>query len=100
MYFISRGTVRIVNHRDRDISKSQTLSDGEFFGEISIVLPTKRRVASVFADSYCYLYSLSVEDFNRVLTEFPMQRKHFMKEAAKRLENMREEDKKEFGYKV
>jgi len=100
MYFISRGTVRIVNHRDRDISKSQTLSDGEFFGEISIVLPTKRRVASVFADSYCYLYSLSVEDFNRVLSEFPMQRKHFMKEAAKRLENMREEDKKEFGYKI
>jgi len=92
MYFISRGTVRIVNNRERDISKSQTLSDGEFFGEISIVLPTKRRVCSVFADSYCYLYSLSVEDFNEVLEEFPMQRKHFMAEAAKRLENMRDED--------
>lgn len=97
MYFISRGTVRIVNNRERDISKSQTLSDGEFFGEISIVLPTKRRVASVFADSYCYLYSLSVEDFNEVLEEFPMQRKHFMAEAAKRLENMRDEDSESIG---
>jgi len=97
MYFISRGTVRIVNIRERDLSKSQTLSDGEFFGEISIVLPTKRRVASVFADSYCYLYSLSVEDFNEVLEEFPMQRKHFMAEAAKRLENMREENQSDEG---
>merc|ERR1712098_905561 len=41
MYFISRGTVRIVNHRDRDISKSQTLSDGEFFGEISMFFRRK-----------------------------------------------------------
>lgn len=97
MYFISRGTVRIVNNRERDISKSHTLSDGEFFGEISIVLPTKRRVCSVFADSYCYLYSLSVEDFNEVLEEFPMQRKHFMAEAAKRLENMREDDSESIG---
>jgi CRP-like cAMP-binding protein len=97
MYFISRGTVRIVNNRERDLSKSQTLSDGEFFGEISIVLPTKRRVASVFADSYCYLYSLAVEDFNEVLEEFPMQRKHFMAEAAKRLENMRDEDSESIG---
>jgi len=28
----------------------------------------------------------------KVLEEFPMQRKHFMAEAAKRLENMRDED--------
>jgi len=97
MYFISRGTVRIVNQRDRDISKSKTLSDGEFFGEISIVLPTKRRVASVFADSYCYLYSLAVEDFNEVLEEFPMQRKHFMAEAAKRLDKMNDEDNESLG---
>lgn len=67
MYFISRGTVRIANSHDRDFSMASTLADGEFFGEISIVLPTKRRTCSVFADSYCYLYSLSVEDFDMVL---------------------------------
>jgi CRP-like cAMP-binding protein len=94
MYFISRGTVRIVNKSEREYENSKTLTDGEFFGEISIVLPTKRRICSVFADSYCYLYSLSVEDFNEVLQEFPMQRKHFMAEAAKRIENLSHDNDK------
>jgi hyperpolarization activated cyclic nucleotide-gated potassium channel 2 len=84
MYFISRGTVRIVNNK----AKSHLLSDGAFFGEISLILPNLRRVASVFADSYCYLYSLTVDDFNDVLEEFPLQRKHFIAEAGKRLDNM------------
>ena len=64
MYFISRGTVRIVNNK----SKTLLISDGAFFGEISLILPNLRRVASVFADSYCYLYSLTVDDFNNVST--------------------------------
>jgi len=84
MYFISRGTVRIVNNK----AKSHLLSDGAFFGEISLILPNLRRVASVYADSYCYLYSLTVDDFNNVLEEFPLQRKHFIAEAGKRLDNM------------
>ena len=49
-----------------------------------------RRVASVFADSYCYLYSLTVDDFNDVLEDFPVQRKAFIAEAGKRLDNMKE----------
>ena len=61
MFFISRGTVRIVNAK----TQTHTLTDGAFFGEISLILPNLRRVASVFADSYCYLYSLTNEDFNR-----------------------------------
>jgi len=86
MYFISRGTVRIVNSK----AKSHLLSDGAFFGEISLLLPQLRRVASVFADSYCYLYSLTVDDFNDVLEDFPVQRKAFIAEAGKRLDNMKE----------
>ena len=52
MFFISRGTVRVCS------SKAPTtfLTDGSFFGEISLILPNLRRVASVHADSYCYLY--------------------------------------------
>ena len=57
MFFISRGTVRIVSAK----SAGMILSDGSFFGEISLILPNLRRVASVYADSYCYLYSLTVE---------------------------------------
>ena len=68
MFFISRGTVRIVNAK----TQTHTLTDGAFFGEISLILPNLRRVASVFADSYCYLYSLTNEDFNRGFTEFTL----------------------------
>lgn len=71
-------------------AKSHLLSDGAFFGEISLLLPQLRRVASVFADSYCYLYSLTVDDFNDVLEDFPVQRKAFIAEAGKRLDNMKE----------
>ena len=52
-------------------------------------------MASVYADSYCYLYSLNNGDFNKVLDDFPMQRKHFYAEAGKRLENMKNENQKE-----
>ena len=85
MFFISRGTVRVCSSK----SPSTNLTDGSFFGEISLILPNLRRVASVYADSYCYLYSLTVEDFNSVLENFPMQRKHFYAEAGKRLEQMK-----------
>jgi len=44
MFFISRGTVRIVNTK----TQTHTLTDGAFFGEISLILPNLRRVASVF----------------------------------------------------
>ena len=60
-----------------------------FFGEISLILPHLRRVASVFADSYCYLYTLTVDDFNDTLNDFPLQRQHFISEAGKRLDNMK-----------
>lgn len=70
MFFISRGAV-IVNAK----TQTHTLTDGAFFGEISLILPNLRRVASVFADSYCYLYSLTNEDFNRGFSEFTLSQK-------------------------
>ena len=85
MYFISRGTVRVQSRA----AKSHLLSDGAFFGEISLILPHLRRVASVYADSYCYLYTLTVEEFNDALNEFPLQKQHFIAEAGKRLDNMK-----------
>ena len=90
MFFISRGTVRVCSSK----SPSTNLTDGSFFGEISLILPNLRRVASIYADSYCYLYSLTVDDFNSVLEKFPMQRKYFYAEAGKRLEQMKTEAEK------
>lgn len=44
-----------------------------------------RRIASVTADTYCYLYSLSVDNFNEVLKEFPKQRAKLAHVAQSRL---------------
>lgn len=53
---------------------------------IEICLLTRgRRTASVRADTYCRLYSLSVDSFNEVLEEHPMMRRAFETVAADRL---------------
>jgi len=82
MYFISRGVVRI---SARAFVISQVLSDGYFFGEICLLMPNLKRVATVTADTYVYLYSLSVDDFNEVLDAFPLQRQRLMQIAMKRM---------------
>lgn len=82
MYFINRGTVVI---RSEQHQIEQRLSDGCYFGEISLLEQNMRRVANVIAETYCYLYSLSVDDFNAILKEFPRQRQKLQHVAAARL---------------
>lgn len=54
-----------------------------------ICLLTKgRRTASVRADTYCRLYSLSVDNFNEVLEEYPMMRRAFETVAIDRLDRI------------
>lgn len=54
-----------------------------------ICLLTKgRRTASVRAETYCRLYSLSVENFNEVLEEYPMMRRAFETVAIDRLDRI------------
>lgn len=60
-----------------------------FFVFIEICLLTKgRRTASVRADTYCRLYSLSVDNFNEVLEEYPMMRRAFETVAIDRLDRI------------
>ncbi|XP_072423752.1 potassium/sodium hyperpolarization-activated cyclic nucleotide-gated channel 3-like, partial [Chiloscyllium punctatum] len=49
------------------------------------LLTRGRRTASVRADTYCRLYSLSVDHFNEVLEEYPMMRRAFETVAMDRL---------------
>ncbi|CAJ0943281.1 unnamed protein product [Ranitomeya imitator] len=80
MYFIQHGVVSILTRG----SKETKLSDGSYFGEICL-LTRGRRTASVRADTYCRLYSLSVDNFNEVLDEYPMMRRAFETVAMDRL---------------
>ncbi|EEC10970.1 potassium/sodium hyperpolarization-activated cyclic nucleotide-gated channel 2 [Ixodes scapularis] len=81
MYFIQEGIVDIVMSNG-DVATS--LSDGSYFGEICL-LTNARRVASVRAETYCNLFSLSVEHFNAVLDVYPVMRRTMESIAAERL---------------
>ena len=69
MYFIQEGIVDIVMS-DGEVATS--LSDGSYFGEICL-LTNARRVASVRAETYCNVFSLSVDHFNAVLEQYPVR---------------------------
>ncbi|XP_054724920.1 potassium/sodium hyperpolarization-activated cyclic nucleotide-gated channel 2-like [Uloborus diversus] len=81
MYFIQEGIVDIVMSNG-DVATS--LSDGSYFGEICL-LTNAKRVASVRAETYCNLFSLSVEHFNAVLNMYPLMRRTMESIAAERL---------------
>ncbi|EHH15318.1 hypothetical protein EGK_01390 [Macaca mulatta] len=108
MYFIQHGLLSVLARGARDTR----LTDGSYFGGqqasgrvagsradsgegncswaqdpyLEICLLTRgRRTASVRADTYCRLYSLSVDHFNAVLEEFPMMRRAFETVAMDRL---------------
>uniref|UniRef100_A0A673LME1 Potassium/sodium hyperpolarization-activated cyclic nucleotide-gated channel 3-like n=1 Tax=Sinocyclocheilus rhinocerous TaxID=307959 RepID=A0A673LME1_9TELE len=83
MYFIQHGRVSVLTRG----SKETKLSDGSYFGEICL-LTRGRRTASVRADTYCRLYSLSVDSFNEVLEEHPMMRRAFETVAVDRLDRI------------
>lgn len=80
MYFIQEGIVDIVM-ANNEVATS--LSDGSYFGEICL-LTNARRVASVRAETYCNLFSLSVEHFNAVLDQYPLMRRTMESVAAER----------------
>ncbi|XP_013773714.2 potassium/sodium hyperpolarization-activated cyclic nucleotide-gated channel 2-like isoform X2 [Limulus polyphemus] len=81
MYFIQEGIVDIIMSNG---IIATSLSDGSYFGEICL-LTNARRVASVRAETYCNLFSLSVEHFNAVLNIYPLMRRTMESIAAERL---------------
>lgn len=81
MYFIQEGIVDI-GMANGEVATS--LSDGSYFGEICL-LTNARRVASVRAETYCNLFSLSVDHFNAVLDQYPLMRRTMESVAAERL---------------
>ncbi|XP_032829654.2 potassium/sodium hyperpolarization-activated cyclic nucleotide-gated channel 2-like [Petromyzon marinus] len=83
MYFIQHGVVSIITKGNKETK----LSDGSYFGEICL-LTRGRRTASVRADTYCRLFSLSVDHFNEVLEEYPMMRRAFETVAIDRLDRI------------
>lgn len=74
---------RLLNTNIQILQVATSLSDGSYFGEICL-LTNARRVASVRAETYCNLFSLSVDHFNAVLDQYPLMRKTMETVAAER----------------
>ncbi|CAL8254029.1 unnamed protein product [Merluccius merluccius] len=83
MYFIQHGVLTVLTKG----SVGMKLMDGSYFGEICL-LTRGRRTASVRSDTYCRLFSLSVDNFNEVLEEYPMMRRAFETVAIDRLDRI------------
>ncbi|XP_069573140.1 cyclic nucleotide-gated channel alpha-4 [Brachyistius frenatus] len=79
MYIIKEGKLAVV--ADDGVTEFAVLSDGNFFGEISILnikgnKSGNRRTANIRSIGYSDLFSLSKEDLTDVLSEFPAAKRH------------------------
>lgn len=83
MYFIATGTVAIYTGSGKEVCH---LDDGAHFGEIALVMPDARRVASVIAIEICELYRLNRVDFTRTIHPYPMLWEQIKKIAIERHE--------------
>lgn len=83
MYFIATGTVAIYTGSGKEVCH---LEDGAHFGEIALVMPDERRVASVVAVEICELYRLDRADFVRTIHPYPMLWEQIKKIAIERHE--------------
>jgi len=81
MFFISRGHCEVIGTDGRSIVAS--LHEGDFFGEIAL-LEHRPRSASVRAATYCDLYRLDKESFDRVIARFPEFAAHIGAKSAGR----------------
>ncbi|XP_034177734.1 potassium/sodium hyperpolarization-activated cyclic nucleotide-gated channel 1 isoform X2 [Osmia lignaria lignaria] len=64
MFFLSAGTVAVLTPTGKEICH---LDDGAHFGEVALLVPDQRRVASVIAIEVCEVYRLERKDFRKCI---------------------------------
>ena len=85
MYFISNGSVDVMSG-DEKITYA-TLSSGQFFGEIALLL-SMPRTATIKAREYCDFYRLDKDTFERVIERYSDFTETIKKLAEKRREEL------------
>lgn len=68
MYFVSHGELNVISSCGTKVV--WTFKDGDYFGEIAILLDAKR-TATIVARTYCDMSILTKEAFKKVLRRFP-----------------------------
>ncbi len=92
MFFISKGSVDVLSVDEQ--TRYATLTDGQFFGEIALLLSTPR-TATIKAREYCDLYRLDKETFDRILTRYPSFKQNIESLAEERKKDTEKRSKKE-----
>lgn len=90
VYFIQGGTVSIITegeHLGRKI-------DGEFFGEMAMVLPEVERLSTAVCDSCSYMYELEVTVFKKICKDYPLDHAQILRYGQFRFQ----EEKSYYGY--
>ena len=82
MYFVSRGKLEVLSEDGKTIYN--TLREGDMVGEIALFF-NKPRTASVRAITYCDLYRLDKEMFERVLAHYPAIAEQIQAKARERM---------------
>ena len=82
MFFIHRGRVQVVGEDGTTVYA--TLTEGDFFGERSLLM-NEPRTANIVALDYCEVYMIERKTFNRVLEHFPEFERQIRQTVASRL---------------
>jgi CRP-like cAMP-binding protein len=85
IYFISRGTIEVVS--DEGATSHGTLEDGDYFGDLSLLL-SERRTASAKALTYCDLLVLPKREFERIKHDYPEFREALKAMSSERSEKI------------
>ena len=85
IYFLSGGSAEILSDEGR--RSHGTLSTGDHFGDLSLMLGEKR-TASVKASTYCDLFVLEGREFNRIKGEYSELREVLKKVSSEKSEKM------------
>lgn len=64
MYFLASGTAAIFSNQGTELTH---IMDGSYFGEISLLIPEQKRIATVIAIETCEVYKLAYSDFQTVI---------------------------------
>eukprot|EP01059_Diplonema_ambulator_P001728 TRINITY_DN11454_c0_g1_i1.p1 TRINITY_DN11454_c0_g1~~TRINITY_DN11454_c0_g1_i1.p1 ORF type:complete len:586 (+),score=205.68 TRINITY_DN11454_c0_g1_i1:114-1871(+) len=82
MFFIQRGQVDVVSEDNRIVFAS--LTEGNFFGEVALVVPGAKRTASIVCKTFTELFVLNKNDFESLLDSYPETRAKILQVAVER----------------
>jgi voltage-gated potassium channel len=85
IYFISQGKAEILSDAGR--KNHGVLEKGDYFGYMSFILREKR-TASVKAISYCEIFVLTSDAFNRIMTSHPELRSVLKKLSSEKTDKI------------